>query len=106
MSSRDLAMAKKIAEEAEKLGGQAYFVGGYVRDMLMGDVGKDIDVEVHGLTPDQLKGILDSLGTRLDIGESFGIFGIKGYSLDIAMPRKEKCRGSGHIQSRYPSAFR
>ena len=96
MSSRDLAMAKKIAEEAEKLGGQAYFVGGYVRDMLMGDVGKDIDVEVHGLTPDQLKGILDSLGTRLDIGESFGIFGIKGYSLDIAMPRKEKCRGRGH----------
>jgi tRNA nucleotidyltransferase (CCA-adding enzyme) len=40
--------------------------------------------------------MLDRLGQRMDIGESFGIFGLKGYSLDIAMPRKESCRGKGH----------
>ena len=96
MPYTDMEMAKLIAEGADKLGGCAYFVGGYVRDLLSGDEGKDIDVEVHGLTPDQLKGLLDSLGQRLDIGESFGIFGLKGYSIDIAMPRKESCRGKGH----------
>jgi tRNA nucleotidyltransferase (CCA-adding enzyme) len=30
------------------------------------------------------------------IGESFGIYALKGYGLDIAMPRKETLRGSGH----------
>ena len=96
MQFSDLEMARKIAEGAKELGGCAYFVGGYVRDLIMGDEGKDIDIEIHGLTPDQLKSLLDSLGQRLDIGESFGIFGLRGYSLDIAMPRKEKCRGTGH----------
>ncbi len=96
MPYTDMEMAKMIAEGADALGGCAYFVGGYVRDMIKGDEGKDIDIEVHGLTPDQLKGLLDSLGQRLDMGESFGIFGLKGYSIDIAMPRKESCRGKGH----------
>ena len=96
MRLTDMEMARKIAEAARDMGGCAYFVGGYVRDLILGDAGKDLDIEVHGLTPDQLKGLLDSLGQRLDIGESFGIFGLKGYSLDIAMPRKEKCRGTGH----------
>jgi tRNA nucleotidyltransferase (CCA-adding enzyme) len=96
MSYSDMEMAKRLAKGAAELGGCAYFVGGYVRDFLSGGEGKDIDVEVHGLTPDQLKGLLDSLGQRLDIGESFGIFGLKGYDIDIAMPRKESCRGRGH----------
>lgn len=96
MATKELEMAKRIAEAAAEAGGCAYFVGGYVRDLLMGEVGKDIDIEVHGLTPDVLKAILDSLGQRLDIGESFGIFGLRGYNLDIAMPRKEECRGKGH----------
>lgn len=93
---KNMQMARRLAEAVDGAGGVAYFVGGYVRDLLMGEAGKDLDIEVHGLTPDVLKGILDSLGTRLDIGESFGIFGLRGYSLDIAMPRKEACRGKGH----------
>ena len=96
MSYSNMEMAKMLAKGAAELGGCAYFVGGYVRDLLSGSEGKDIDVEVHGLTPDQLKCLLDSLGQRLDIGESFGIFGLKGYDIDIAMPRKESCRGRGH----------
>ena len=30
------------------------------------------------------------------MGKSFGIYGIKGYSLDIALPRTERPIGSGH----------
>ena len=96
MKLSDMEMARKIAEAVADRGGCAYFVGGYVRDLLSGDVGKDIDIEIHGLTPDELKSVLDSLGQRMDIGESFGIFGLRGYHLDIAMPRKETCRGRGH----------
>ena len=92
----DLEMAKKIAEKVDAIGGATYFVGGYVRDALRGIENKDIDFEVHGITPAELRNILDSLGNRMEIGESFGIFGLKGYSLDIAMPRKEEKRGIGH----------
>ena len=96
MQLSDIEMARLLAERVAELGGCAYFVGGYVRDLLMGSGGKDIDIEIHGLAPEQLKSLLDSLGRRMDIGESFGIFGLKGYNLDIAMPRKESCRGRGH----------
>ena len=93
---RDLEMARRIAEQAAERGGRSFYVGGFVRDRLMGRENKDIDMEIHGLAPDAVAEILDSLGQRLDIGRSFGIFGLRGYSVDIAMPRKEKLRGIGH----------
>ncbi|MBR4073907.1 MAG: tRNA nucleotidyltransferase, partial [Firmicutes bacterium] len=93
---QSLQMARQIAERATSLGGRVYFVGGHVRDHLLQKENKDIDIEVHGITPAQLEAILDELGERLSIGESFGIYGLRGYSLDIAMPRKEELRGRGH----------
>ena len=96
MHLTDMEMAKRLAETVAGKGGQAFFVGGYVRDLLRGDPGKDIDIEIHGISPSELKVVLDELGKRMDIGESFGIFGLKGYSLDIAMPRTETNRGRGH----------
>ena len=95
-TSRDIQMAKEIALAVKQKGGTVYYVGGYVRDMLLGIDNKDIDIEVHGITLGELTEILDGFGQRLSMGESFGIFGLKGYTIDIAMPRKEKLRGKGH----------
>ena len=95
-SARDMAMARTIATVVAEKGGKAYFVGGFVRDALLHLDNKDIDIEVHGISHETLAGILDSLGERITIGESFGVFNLKGYSLDIAMPRKEEARGQGH----------
>lgn len=92
----DLLTARRIAQEAEKLGGRAYFVGGIVRDRLCGRESKDADIEIHAVTPAALEKLLDSIGERISIGESFGIYALKGCSLDIAMPRREENRGSGH----------
>lgn len=89
-------MAHRIADAVSKKGGRAYYVGGYVRDGLMGIENKDVDMEVHGISPADLAQILDTLGQRITIGESFGVFGLKGWDLDIAMPRKETARGLGH----------
>ena len=93
---KDLEMAKNIAREAANLGGRAYFVGGYVRDALMGKENKDIDIEIHGVYPEELEKILDSFGKRISIGESFGIYALKGHNIDIAMPRREHATGRGH----------
>ncbi len=93
---KDIEMAELIAKKVAQSGGSAYFVGGYVRDKLLKKENKDIDIEVHGITPKKLEEIIDSVGERLSIGESFGIYALKGYSIDIAMPRKENKNGSGH----------
>ena len=66
----------KIAYGVREYGGTAYFVGGFVRDRLMGADSTDVDIEVHGIKPKILEKILDSLGNRLEIGKSFGIYSI------------------------------
>ena len=92
----DLKMAREVARLVAEKGGRAFYVGGFVRDALIHRENKDVDIEVHGISPRDLEEILDSLGQRMAMGESFGIFGLKGYALDIAMPRKEEARGQGH----------
>lgn len=85
-----------IAKKSEALGGRAYMVGGCVRDELMGGKSKDIDIEVHGLEPEVLKGMLETIGETLTFGTSFGIYSLKDMDLDIAMPRREHATGRGH----------
>lgn len=92
----DYELALLIAKKVKEIGGNVYFVGGYVRDKLLGIDNKDIDIEVHGITPNQLENILDTIGERIFFGESFGVYSLKGSSIDIAMPRKEKLRGVKH----------
>ena len=96
MLEDNLKMAEKIAASVAERGGRAFFVGGCVRDRLLGMENKDIDIEIHGISYEALKEILESFGTLMVIGASFGVFGLKGYDLDIAMPRKEKATGRGH----------
>lgn len=92
----DLALSLKIAKEVEKLGGTTYYVGGYVRDVLLGKDNKDIDIEVYGVTPNQLKTICAKFGHVDEVGVSFGVLKIHGYDIDITMPRKERATGTGH----------
>ncbi len=79
----------KIAEEISAAGGTAYFVGGCVRDALLGKENKDIDVEVHGIDLTELKEILSHYGVVDEVGKSFGVLMIHGVPIDFALPRKE-----------------
>ena len=93
---KDIEMARRIAEKVADAGGLTYYVGGCVRDALLHMEIKDVDIEVHGIEVRALEEILDSLGERITIGASFGVFGLRHYGLDIAMPRTEKATGRGH----------
>lgn len=94
--SQELELVKNIARAVQERGGTAYYVGGFVRDELMGHECKDIDIEVHGIEANDLENILDTFGTRIEIGKSFGIYNIRGCTVDIALPRKETATGRGH----------
>ena len=96
MAENDLEKARAIAEKVAQRGGRSFFVGGFVRDRIRGEENKDIDMEVHGLSFEQLREILESEGTCITVGASFGIFSLKGCRLDVAMPRTEKATGRGH----------
>ena len=93
---KNIIMARRIAEEVHKAGGKTYYVGGFVRDEILGRENKDIDIEVHGIPIETLEAILDALGERLTMGVSFGVMGLRHYDLDIAMPRSEVATGRGH----------
>ncbi|MBR2578169.1 MAG: hypothetical protein IKE38_04465 [Erysipelotrichaceae bacterium] len=86
----------RIAEYVKEAGGRAFYVGGYVRDELLGVENKDIDIEVHGVDTDVLMDILKKTGEPLMYGNSFGIYSLKGHHIDIAVPRKERPTGKGH----------
>lgn len=94
--ARDEAMARRIAKAVADRGGRAYYVGGCVRDWLMGRTPKDLDIEVHGIAPGQLKLLLSGFGACAERGAGFGILALSGYDLDIAQPRKEEARGVRH----------
>ena len=93
---KNVQMARRVAEAVADAGGRTYYVGGCVRDGLLGRDNKDIDIEVHGVPVQTLECILDSLGERLTMGASFGVMGLRHYELDIAMPRSETATGRGH----------
>ncbi len=97
-TKRDIALAEKIAEKVQAAGGRVFYVGGCVRDKLLygGELRGDIDIEVHGVEPAVLWDALDSVGEPLQYGSSFGIYGLSGSALDIAIPRKEHATGRGH----------
>lgn len=90
MNKLVLEIAKKIKNE----GGRVLIVGGFVRDKLLGQESKDIDLEVYGVEFEKLREILESLGKVGVIGESFAVFQING--IDVSIPRKDNKIGKGH----------
>lgn len=93
---KKLNLLRTIASDIAEKGGTTYFVGGYVRDQLLGKESKDIDVEIHGITVDQTKDVLDAYGHVDSIGASFGVLMIKGVDIDFAFPRTERKTGHKH----------
>ena len=87
MPDRDRQLARAIAAEAARQGGRAYYVGGLVRDGLLGRESKDVDIEVHGLAPQALEAILGGFGAWMKKGSSFPVYGLRHHALDIALPR-------------------
>ena len=70
--------AHEIAEYVSRAGGRTFYVGGFVRDRILGIDNKDVDIEVHGIAPEELFTILEKVGEPLAYGKSFGVFALKG----------------------------
>jgi len=87
---------KHIITRLQEAGGDAYIVGGCVRDMSLGITPRDYDIEVYGLG---IKALIEALEPHfvLDcVGASFGVIKLHHTSIDVSIPRRESKSGRGH----------
>lgn len=91
-----MSFEQDFATEIEKAGGRVFYVGGYVRDTLMGKPCNDRDVEAYDVPKEQIKEIASQVaGKPLDeVGSPFGVMTVDG--VDIAIPRREVKTGGEH----------
>ena len=92
----DLEYVKIIAQEVHKYGGSTYFVGGYVRDRLLNIESKDIDIEIHGLSKEQILNIISKVGIPQIYGDSFEVISLAHSNIDISyveanVSKKQAC---------------
>ena len=87
-------LARSIITAIADAGGRGLVVGGWVRDRLMGRSSKDVDIEVFGLAPSELRRVLSAFGPVNAVGESFTVY--KVGDIDVSLPRRESKTGRGH----------
>ncbi len=87
---------QKIARRIRDEGGRALVVGGFVRDHILGQDSKDVDIEVYGLDLVSLRNVLEEFSSVAEVGQSFGVFRLKGLNADFSLPRRDNKTGTGH----------
>ena len=78
---------------------QSYLVGGCVRDWLLGIPVKDYDIEVFGISYEQLAAALSRWGKTDLVGRSFGVVKLNtrsGELYDFTIPRRDSKIAPGH----------
>ncbi len=84
---------RPFAEAIRARGGRAIAVGGAVRDRELSRLGrptgggKDVDVEVFGLTAPELEAVLRGFGEVHAYGRSFPVMRVRGHDIDFVLPR-------------------
>ena len=91
-----LDIALKLLDEITSYGFQAYIVGGFVRDYILGIESNDIDINTNA-TPKEIKDIFDSCLPNEDYGSVTVIK--KGVRFEITTFRKEM----SYLDNRRPS---
>ncbi|HXB53881.1 MAG TPA: hypothetical protein VN461_03795, partial [Vicinamibacteria bacterium] len=92
---------QRILESVRAAGGRPLFVGGVVRDALLGLPVKDFDLEVYGLAADELERVLASAGRVDTVGQAFTVYKLSGLpgleaAVDVSIPRRDSKVGPGH----------
>ena len=77
----------------KKITTRAYFVGGFVRDLLLNRQSFDIDIEVYDINPQKFDELMSELGAQ-GVGKSYFVYKYKDF--DISLPRTESKNGVGH----------
>lgn len=95
-----IMLQQTFIQKLIKDGGKPFFVGGFVRDVLLNKSPKDVDIIVEGMDITDIQESLSMLGKVNLVGESFAVIKFKPdgkeFDFDIAAPRTETKVGFGH----------
>ncbi|QQR54152.1 CCA tRNA nucleotidyltransferase [bacterium] len=78
---------KNIVQHLYQQNSTALLVGGAVRDILLHQKPLDYDIEVYGMSLEQLQNELSQFGFVDLVGKSFGVLKIRGLPVDWSVPR-------------------
>lgn len=90
---------KEFLKALSDKGAKTYYVGGYVRDKILGKENKDIDIEIHYITEEEFLDVCKSFDLDIKLcGQAFGVYKavIDGQDIDFSFPRTEKLIGTKH----------
>ncbi|MEO2083032.1 MAG: CBS domain-containing protein [Desulfurobacteriaceae bacterium] len=94
------SLIRKIGEIADKKGVNAYIVGGFVRDLIIGRKNFDIDVVVEGDATELAKAVVKELGGKVHTFERFKTATVvfpDGKRIDFASARTEVYKAPGAL---------
>lgn len=90
---------KEFLKALSEKGAKTYYVGGYVRDKILGKENKDIDIEIHYITEEEFLDTCKSFDFDIKLcGQAFGVYKavLDGQDIDFSFPRTEKLIGTKH----------
>ncbi len=89
-------MLNEILNRLKMVEAKPYYVGGYVRDYILGKHSTDYDIEVHNITFNELVNVLSEFGSVVSY-DRFCVAKLKNLSnVEFAIPRIEKKNGKLH----------
>lgn len=94
-----MARLQEFLKALSEKGAKTYYVGGYVRDKILGKENKDIDIEIHYITEEEFLDVCKSFDLDIKLcGQAFGVYKavIDGQDIDFSFPRTEKLIGTKH----------
>lgn len=77
---------RQIEHVIRRAGGRTWLVGGCVRDLALGRQPRDLDLEIHGISPGLLHTLLTEHFPVQFVGKAFGVFKLARLPIDIALP--------------------
>ncbi|MCB9478926.1 MAG: CCA tRNA nucleotidyltransferase [Deltaproteobacteria bacterium] len=95
-----------IGRLADELGGEAYLVGGCVRDLLLGRTVLDLDVVMEGDALALVERAREKLGAKARVYAAFQTATLSfpdHHKIDIATARRESYAASGHLPKVEPA---
>ncbi len=80
-----------VVSDLRDCGARVFLVGGGVRDILLSQQPKDLDIEVHAISLEVLEAVLKKHGHVRTVGKAFGVLRIDGIDIDWSLPRTDLC---------------
>ncbi len=79
---------RKIEQLVRRAGGRTWLVGGSIRDLLLGQQPRDLDLEVTGVPPGQVHALLAEYFSVQFVGKAFAVFKLQGLPVDLSIPSR------------------